>query len=217
MDKIKKNNIINNSKNDIFSSIYSFLIVFFSFLLILMPNIIPFLSNVEKVDTCNVSGYRKPNVIVDIGVDTNKITRNYYGYTNDNGQLVKVTAEKLILQTKEEEKYNGRYCSDEANVPGTEKKEYDQGHVIADSLGGASNAYNITPQNYYLNRKGLQFQLEENFRSILKNHGEITNLEVIINYPTNNTQIPNKYNFTWYQNGHQCNLEFENDNKGIDL
>ena len=51
---------------------------------------------------------------------------------------------------------SGRYCNDEAKVPGVEEPDLDEGHVIADSLGGVSNAYNITPQNSTLNRHGDQ-------------------------------------------------------------
>ena len=172
-------------------------------------DILSYLSN--DVDTCDISGFRKANAKIDIGVDTKKITRNYYGYTNEYSQLVKVTADKLILQTKEEGIYDGRYCQDEAKVSGTEKKDYDEGHVIADSLGGASNAYNITPQKSNVNRKGgKQYELEEKFRNILANGGEITNLNVDIIYDNKVTQTPSKYIFSWVENGNQRNEEFLN-------
>lgn len=97
------------------------------------------------VDGGNLSGYREPNVVVDIGFGD----REYYAFTNEYGQLVKVMAKEIILQDDSTEPVNssGRYYQDEAKVPGVESKTLDEGHVIADSLGGVSNAYNITPQN----------------------------------------------------------------------
>lgn len=105
-----------------------------------------------EVDGGNQSGYREPNVVVDIGFGD----REYWAYTNEYGQLVKVTAKEIILQDDATEPVNsdGRYYDDEAKVPGVESKGLDEGHVIADSLGGVSNAYNITPQNSTLNRHG---------------------------------------------------------------
>ena len=169
------------------------------------------LPNALQVDKCNLSGKREKNVVVDIGVDTSKINREYLAYTNEFGQLVKVEAKELILQTTPEELSNGRYCNDEAKVPGTEKKDYDEGHVIADSLGGASNAYNITPQKSNVNRKGgQQYELEQEFLKILKEKGTIKNVIVNIEYENNETQIPSKYFFSWEQNGSHRKLEFEN-------
>ena len=92
-----------------------------------------------------LSGYRAANVVVDIGFGD----REYWAYTNEFGQLVRVVAAEIILQDDATEPVNsnGRYYDDEANVSGTENSNLDQGHVIADSLGGVSNAYNITPQD----------------------------------------------------------------------
>lgn len=163
------------------------------------------------VDTCNLSGKRESMAKVDIGVDTDTITRNYFGYTNHNGQLIKVDAEQLFLQTKEEEKHKGRYCKDEAKVPGTENEKYDQGHVIADSLGGASNAYNITPEVAQVNRKGgQQYNLEQEFIKILKEGGSITNLVVLITYPDEHTMTPSSYEFRWVQNASSRSLIIDN-------
>ncbi|WP_290454758.1 DNA/RNA non-specific endonuclease, partial [Romboutsia ilealis] len=115
-----------------------------------------------EVDGGDLSGHREPNVAVDIGFGD----REYWAFTNEYGQLVKVVAKEIILQdeSKEPVKSNGRYYYDEAKVPGVESKNLDEGHVIADSLGGVSNAYNITPQNSTLNRHGDQAYMEENIR-----------------------------------------------------
>ena len=159
-------------------------------------------------DACDLSGYREPNAIVDIGYGD----REYWAYTNEHGQLVKVTAKEIILQTNDEANSNGRYCSDEAKVPGTEDKELDEGHVIADSLGGVSNAYNITPQNSTLNRHGTQAYMEDQIRKALNAGGTCVNFEALITYPDNTTQIPSRYKYTYTLNGNVVVDEFDNVN-----
>ena len=115
-----------------------------------------------------------------------------------------------ILQTKAEENHNGRLCDDEADVSGTEKKEYDQGHIIADALGGVSNAYNITPENSYLNRKGSKYNLEQEWINALRNNQKITNVKVEIIYPNNYTLTPSKYKYSWEVDGSKRSLEIDN-------
>ncbi len=154
----------------------------------------------------DLSGTRQPNVVVDIGFGD----REYYGFTNEYGQLVKVTADKIILQddSKEPVYSTGRYYADEAKVPGTELADYDEGHVIADSLGGVSNAYNITPQQSVLNRNGDQAYMEKNIRDA----GGATNFVAIITYPNTQTQTPSHYSYTYTLNGNIIHDEFDNVN-----
>jgi len=85
------------------------------------------------VDGGNLSGHRESNVVVDIGFGD----REYYAFTNEYGQLVKVMAKEIILQDDSTEPVtsSGRYYPDEAKVPGVESRTLDEGHVIADSLG----------------------------------------------------------------------------------
>ncbi len=92
--------------------------------------------------------------------------REYWALTNEHGQLVYVLADNIILQDDSTEPVNsdGRYYDDEADVSGTEHEDLDQGHVIAGSLGGVANAYNITPQNSVLNRHGDQAYKEKVIR-----------------------------------------------------
>ncbi len=164
--------------------------------------------NVEAVDACNLTGNRDANTIVNIGAGN----REYYAKTNENKQLVEVYANELSLQNdkKEEVKSNGRYCNDEARVEGTESSQYDQGHVIADSLGGVSNAYNITPQESNLNRHGLQADMEEQLRDALAAGKKVTNFHAIITYPNKQTQTPNHYQFTYKINGRKFSESFDN-------
>ena len=159
-----------------------------------------------KVDGGDLSGHREPNVVVNIGFGN----REYYAFTNEHGQLVKVTAKQIILQDDKTEPVNskGRYYNDEAKVPGTESASLDEGHVIADSLGGVSNAYNITPQNSTLNRHGDQAYMEDAIRKA----GGCTDFVAIITYPNTTTQIPSHYSYTYTLNGNVINDEFDNIN-----
>ncbi len=159
-----------------------------------------------KVAGGDTRGTRKPLVVVDVGYGS----REYWAYTNQYGQLIRVTAKKIILQNAKTEPVleNGRYYREEAKVPGTERADLDQGHVIADSLGGVSNAYNITPQDSTLNRYGDQAYLEKNIRDA----GGCTNFEAIITYPNTKTQIPNHYRYTYTLKGNVITDDFDNVN-----
>ncbi len=159
-----------------------------------------------EVDGGDLSGNRESNVVVDIGFGD----REYYAFTNEYGQLVKVIADEIILQNEETEKVlsTGRYYSDEAKVPGVESTTLDEGHVIADSLGGVSNAYNITPQNSTLNRHGDQAYMEK----MIREAGGCTDFVAIITYPDTDTQIPNHYSYTYTLKGNIIKDEFDNIN-----
>lgn len=159
-----------------------------------------------EVDGGDLSGYREPNVVVDIGFGD----REYWAFTNEHGQLVRVIADEITLQDDRNEPVlsNGRYYSDEAKVPGVESKFLDEGHIIADSLGGVSNAYNITPQNSTLNRHGDQAYMENAIRKA----GGATNFEAIITYPNTETQIPSSYQYTYTIKGNVITDSFENVN-----
>lgn len=161
---------------------------------------------IVEVDGGDLSGNRQLNVAVDVGFGE----REYWAFTNQNGQLVAVIADEIILQNETSEVLlgDGRYYTDEANVPGTEEPDLDNGHVIADSLGGVSNAYNITPQNSTLNRFGDQAYMEE----WIQKAGGASEFIAIITYPNSTTQIPSHYKFTYIINGNQVTDEFDNKN-----
>lgn len=154
----------------------------------------------------DLSGYREANVVVNIGFGD----RDYWAFTNEYGQLVRVVADEIILQDDRNEPVlsTGRYYSDEAKVPGVESKDLDEGHVIADSLGGVSNAYNITPQESTLNRHGDQAYMEDAIRKA----GGATNFEAIITYPNTQTQIPSSYKYTYTIKGNKVVDTFDNVN-----
>ncbi|MBT2655376.1 DNA/RNA non-specific endonuclease [Bacillus sp. ISL-18] len=158
------------------------------------------------IDGGDMSGYRKPNVRVDIGFGD----REYWAFTNEYGQLIRVEAKNITLQNPNTDHVlsSGRYYSDEANVPGTESPTLDKGHVIADSLGGVSNAYNITPQDSTLNRHGDQAYMEK----VIRDAGGCTDFVAVIQYPNTQTQIPNHYKFTYKIQGRSITDEFDNVN-----
>lgn len=159
-----------------------------------------------QVDGGDMSGSRQPMARVDIGFGT----REYWAYTNEYGQLVRVTAAAILLQDDSNEPVldGGRYYPDEATVPGTERSDLDQGHVIADSLGGVSNAYNITPQDSVLNRHGDQAYME----TVIRDAGGCTDFEAIITYPDIKTQIPSHYDYTYTLKGNIIHDSFDNIN-----
>ena len=161
------------------------------------------------VDGGDISGNRQPNVKVDIGYGD----RVYWAYTNEYGQLIKVTAERVIPQDDNTEPVtsDGRYYHDEAKVPGTEQVDLDEGHIIADSLGGVSNAYNITPQNSTLNRNGDQAYMEK----VIRDAGGCTDFTAIISYPNTRTQIPSHYDYTYTLKGEIIHDFFANKNPEI--
>lgn len=160
-----------------------------------------------KVAGGDTSGHREPNVVVDVGYGD----RKYWAYTNEHGQLIRVTAKEIILQNDDVEDVNssGRYYHKMADVPGVgEKYGMDRGHVIADSLGGESNAYNITPQDATLNRHGDQAYMER----VIRDAGGATNFDARINYPNTETQTPSDYSITYTVKGNTVTDSFPNGN-----
>lgn len=159
-----------------------------------------------EVDGGDLSGHREPKVVVDIGYGD----RKYWAFTNEYGQLVRVIADQIILQddSKEPVLSSGRYYRDEAKVPGVESDVLDEGHIIADSLGGVSNAYNITPQDSTLNRHGDQAYMED----VIRRAAGATDFEAIITYPNTETQIPSSYQYTYTVKGNVIVDTFDNVN-----
>ncbi|MFA6832416.1 MAG: DNA/RNA non-specific endonuclease [Bacteroidaceae bacterium] len=158
------------------------------------------------VDGGDKSGGRQPNVAVDIGFGD----REYWAFTNEYGQLINVIASKITLQDDATEPVTskGRYYNDEAKVPGVERDDLDEGHIIADSLGGVSNAYNITPQDSTMNRHGDQAYMEK----VIRDAGGCENFIATITYPDTTTQIPSHYHYEYLLNGQPVADDFDNVN-----
>lgn len=144
-----------------------------------------------NVDGGDLSGYREANVVVDIGYGD----REYWAFTNEHGQLIRVIADQIILQDDDSEDVtsDGRYYHDD---------------VIADSIGGVSNAYNITPQDSTLNRYGDQAYMEE----VIRKAGGATDFEAIITYPDTKTHIPSHYQYTYTVKRNVVTDSFDNMN-----
>ena len=194
-------NLVSSSISEIFGSSSSLLSSFDNSAVDTSPIVDG--KNIYTVDACDLSGNRFPHAQVDVGYGD----REYWGYTNAYGQLVGVYADEIILQTKDEENSQGRYCHDEAKVPGVESPVLDEGHVIGDALGGVSNAYNITPQDSNLNRHGGYYQFEREIQGA----GGARNFSATIEYPNNSTQIPSKYIIKYtLPNGVTRNYDFIN-------
>jgi hypothetical protein len=159
-----------------------------------------------EVNGGDLSGERLSNVAVDVGYGD----RVYWALTNDNGQLIYVIADVVIPQDDDNEPVtsDGRYYGDEAKVPGTEQPDLDEGHVIADALGGVSNAYNITPQNSTLNRHGDQAYMEK----VIRDAGGCEDFVATITYPDNETQIPSHYHYEYVLMGEKIVDDFDNVN-----
>lgn len=195
-------NLVSSSISEIFGSSSSLLSSFDNSAVDTNPPIVDG-KNIYTVDACDLNGNRFPHAQVDVGYGD----REYWGYTNAYGQLVGVYADEIILQTKDEENSRGRYCHDEAKVPGVESPVLDEGHVIGDALGGVSNAYNITPQDSNLNRNGGYYRFEREIQGA----GGARNFSATIEYPNNSTQIPSKYIIKYtLPNGVTRNYEFIN-------
>lgn len=195
-------NLVSSSVSELFGSSSSLLSSFDNSAVDTNPPIVDG-KNIYTVDACDLNGNRFPHAQVDVGYGD----REYWGYTNAYGQLVGVYADEIILQTKDEENSQGRYCHDEAKVPGVESPVLDEGHVIGDALGGVSNAYNITPQDSNLNRNGGYYQFEREIQGA----GGARNFSATIEYPNNSTQIPSKYIIKYtLPNGVTRNYDFIN-------
>lgn len=78
-----------------------------------------------QVDGEDLSGSREHNVVVDIGFGD----REYYAFTNEYSQLVKVIDKEIILQNDSIEPVtsSGRYYLDEAKVLWVGSSSLDEG------------------------------------------------------------------------------------------
>lgn len=137
---------------------------------------------------------RTANVVVSIGATDDGVPREYYAVTNSTGQLVEVIARDIIVQNDDTETVSdkGRYCDYLPFVPGA-GKGFDRGHVIADSLGGQSNLYNLAPQNATLNRHGDQAFIENQIRKA----GGAADFHVVLTYPDSHSDVPSRYSIAY--------------------
>lgn len=156
------------------------------------------------VSACDLEGSRVANAKVDIGYGD----RQYFGYTNQYGQLAYVTAASIIPQYKSEEQANNRYCDGQANVDQA-YDPYNRGHAIGDALGGVSNAYNIFPQLSSVNG-GIYNDNEMSLNEVIDNGGSVTDFEMTFVYSSSSTNIPSSYSLSYKVNGVETTKQYNN-------
>lgn len=167
-------------------------------------NAITSVAQISDVSLCGTeigsksTAVRTPRTVVSIGAVDDGVQREYYAVTNDTGQLVEVAAREIIVQDDATETVTdkGRYCDQLPYVPGA-GKGFDRGHVIADSLGGESNLYNLTPQQSALNRHGDQAFIEDQIRKA----GGAQNFHAVITYPDEHADVPSQYSIAYAIDG----------------
>ncbi len=154
----------------------------------------------------NLDVYREPNSKVNVGFDANgAIEREYWSYTNEYQQTEFLHADQIKPQDNELEKdfidSEGRYfvVTDDGEITSDQSRPgvisgYDAGHIVADSLGGNSTTYNITPQISWLNQNGIVRQYETD---ILRNGGAY-DFNSRMYYYDDDSLIPNRYYVTYF-------------------
>jgi hypothetical protein len=137
-----------------------------------------------------LSGYRESKVVVDIGFGN----REYWAFINEYGQLVRVIADEHQSDSIKPVLSSGRYFSNEAKVPGVESNVLSEGHILADPLGGVSNAYNI-PLHKIVHSTDKVIKFTWKVRIVRQL--ELLIFEAIFTYPNTEKQIPSSYQYTF--------------------
>lgn len=152
-----------------------------------------------KVTTCNYNVGRNPNAKVNVGSGS----REYYAYTNENSQLVLITADEIVVQNESTETVNdsGEYCDSPAEVVGD--SGYTPARIISDSLGGASNSYNVIPAG---NAKS-QF---EAIQSQILAAGGATNFRAYLTYPSDDSNTPSLIDVSFKIDENLVEYQFSN-------
>lgn len=133
-----------------------------------------------QVSACSYNVTRSPNAKVNIGLGD----RKYYAYTNEYAQLAFISADQIIVQDESSEAVDesGQYCSEIAEVDGdtgTTPKT-----VISDSLGAASNSYNVIPA-------ASAYSGLESIENEILASGGATDFRAYFTYPDSESNTPN--------------------------
>lgn len=158
-----------------------------------------FENSYTKVSTCSYSTNTAPNVKVNIGAGD----REYYAYTNEHGQLQYITADTITIQDEQSEVVNadGNYCDQPADI--AKDTGYTNTYIIADSLGGASNAYNLIPGGISTSN------LAEIENDILENGGA-TEFNAYFEYSDSETNVPHTIQISYKINEGLVEYQFNN-------
>lgn len=92
--------------------------------------------------------------------------RAYYSYSPTPHQVRFARADQIVLQSDAgpTPTQNNRYCARQPQREIMAGPDIDAGHIFADSLGGAGVIENMAPQSASFNRRGAQYQFEEQVR-----------------------------------------------------
>ncbi len=186
-------------------------------------------NKLSERDQQDLDGSREANVKVDVGFDDPYATRDYWGYTNKHEQLVFVEADKIIIQndTLEAEWMEGgnRYSDGVAKVEESETWRMQKGHVIADSLGGTSTAYNVCPEDETLNTSINPLSPQRDLETKIKKNGEkypddptwaaAENFRATMYYTNKKTNTPSKYYVSFIMSDEFWEYTFSNNDEFI--
>lgn len=92
--------------------------------------------------------------------------RAYYSYSPTPHQVRFARADQIVLQSDAgpTPTQNNRYCARQPQREIMAGPDIDAGHIFADSLGGKGVIENMAPQSASFNRRGAQYQFEEQVR-----------------------------------------------------
>lgn len=152
-----------------------------------------------KVSTCSYNVSRKPNVKVNIGYGS----RQYFAYTNEYGQLAYISADEIIVQDESTESVNdsGQYCDGPAQISGDSGTTAKT--VISDSLGAASNSYNVIPAgNVYSGLESIENEILAN--------GGATEFKAYFTYDTTDSTTPHMISISYKIGSQLVEYNFNN-------
>lgn len=152
-----------------------------------------------KVSTCSYNVSRKPNVKVNIGYGS----RQYFAYTNEYGQLAYISADEIIVQDESTESVNdsGQYCDGPAQISGDSGTTAKT--VISDSLGAASNSYNVIPAgNVYSGLESIENEILAN--------GGATEFKAYFTYETTDSTTPHMISISYKIGSQLVEYNFNN-------
>ena len=119
---------------------------------------------------CDTKGTRNA-VVANIGAGE----RKYYSFSPTPYQVMFARADHVVLQSDAAPTptENNRYCARQPQRAIMAGPDIDAGHIFADSLGGAGVIENMAPQSATFNRRGAQYQFEEQLRREARAHDVI--------------------------------------------
>lgn len=159
-----------------------------------LPNFANLLVNEEiTIDPCDTNKKLSANAKVDIGYGN----REYYAYTNENAQIMYITAKAIYPQNADIEavENNGTYCADFELA--ASEGDIKQTYLINPKYGGVSNSYNLTNQASSLDEMGDLYEVQRKIDYYIYHEQLIEDLEIQLIYLDTNTQVPSSYEISY--------------------